>query len=96
LGDEGRKVTGDLGDRAIFIEHDVTDQRAWASVIQSAEETFGTVDVLVNNAAISAASSIEALTLDSYHRTISVNQTSVLLGMKARCWRRCGEPAEDQ
>jgi 3alpha(or 20beta)-hydroxysteroid dehydrogenase len=49
---EVEAVAADLGDAAIGLTHDVTDVDAWASVVATAVETFGGVDVLVNNAGI--------------------------------------------
>ena len=50
--DRGRAVAASLGDRAAFVELDVTDADAWTACAAEAEERFGPVSVLVNNAGI--------------------------------------------
>lgn len=80
---EGRAVAAELGDRAVFVEHDVANRAAWLRVIETAESRFGPVNVLVNNAGILGAIAKAAeLTEEDYLRTIAVNQHSVFLGMQ--------------
>jgi len=68
------------GHRASFARLDVTDPTEWERVLAAA----GTLQVLVNNAGISGRGrSIEEETLEGWNRIITVNQTSVWLGMKA-------------
>jgi NAD(P)-dependent dehydrogenase (short-subunit alcohol dehydrogenase family) len=45
-------------------------------------DTFGRLDILVNNAGMGDLKAIEDTTLDEWHRTISIDQTGVFLGMK--------------
>src|SRR5215468_227487 len=40
-----------LGGEALFVWHDVTSEEEWQEVIQTTIATFGTLNVLVNNAA---------------------------------------------
>jgi 3alpha(or 20beta)-hydroxysteroid dehydrogenase len=49
LGDE---LAGELGEAAVYESADVTEEAAWSRIAASAEEHFGGVDVLVNNAGI--------------------------------------------
>jgi len=55
----------------------------WATVVASTIETFGRIDVLVNNAGIFETGTVLNTTLDMYRRTIDINQVGVFLGMKA-------------
>lgn len=82
--DAGRSLQKELGDSAIFIEHDATDFSHWASVVEQAEAAFGFVDVLVNNAGILGAMAKTAdLTEKDYLAVCAVNQHSVFYGMRA-------------
>lgn len=81
---DGEKLAEELNDRAIFVEHDVADAGHWRRVVEAAEATFGTVDVLVNNAGVIGPVSMTAdLDDDAYARVCAINQTGVFLGMKA-------------
>jgi len=52
LEQEGRTLADELGDHAIFSRLDVTSDRDWAATVAAAEDAFGPVSVLVNNAGI--------------------------------------------
>src|SRR5882672_1201123 len=52
LEQDGRALADELGDHAIFSRLDVTSDSDWAATVISAENAFGPVSVLVNNAGI--------------------------------------------
>src|SRR5207245_9307562 len=52
LEKEGRTLADELGDQAIFSRLDVTSDADWAATVAAAEDTFGPVSVLINNAGI--------------------------------------------
>jgi 3alpha(or 20beta)-hydroxysteroid dehydrogenase len=82
--DAGRALAEELGSDARFMEHDVTRASDWEKVVSSAEEFFGPVNILVNNAGILGAMARTAdLTEDQYRTVCEVNQHSVYLGMHA-------------
>jgi len=83
LDAEGEVVAKDLGDAALYLHHDVTDELAWQATIDKAIDRFGGIDVLVNNAGIFTVAPIATMTLEDYRRVIDVNQVGVFLGMKA-------------
>ncbi|SNY75208.1 3alpha(or 20beta)-hydroxysteroid dehydrogenase [Nocardia amikacinitolerans] len=83
LAEEGKAVAAEIGERALFLPHDVTDESAWQSVISVAEQAFGPVAGLVNNAGIVHVDPIEKLAEADYRKVIDVNQVGVFLGMKA-------------
>jgi len=83
LEEEGQKLAAELGEQVTFVKHDVSKVDAWAEVVQLAEEKYGALHILVNNAGISIKKSIEELTEEEYRKVIDVNQISVFLGMKA-------------
>ena len=68
---------------AIFVSHDVSAAEAWESVIDIALDRCGQVDILVNNAGILVPGDLLEMELEDYDRTIAVNQTGALLGMRA-------------
>ncbi|MGN8845317.1 glucose 1-dehydrogenase [Niallia sp. HCP3S3_B10] len=81
--EKGQALAMELGENALFIKQDVTKAEEWESVIAVAEEKFGSVNVLVNNAGITAAKSILQMTESDYRRIVDINQVSVFLGIKA-------------
>lgn len=82
LEEKGIELAKELGENALFIKQDVTSADEWAEVVAKAEEAFGPVNILVNNAGITMAKSILQVTEDEYRRIVDINQTSVFLGMK--------------
>jgi 3alpha(or 20beta)-hydroxysteroid dehydrogenase len=83
LAEQGEAVAADIGDAARFVEHDVASEAGWAKVVETAISAFGSVDVLVNNAAISKPLKLEDTDLATYQQVIEVNQVGVFLGMRA-------------
>lgn len=81
--EKGAALAAELGEHAIFVKHNVASESDWAVVMQKAEEAFGAVHILVNNAGISVNKSLMATTLEEYRRIVDINQVSVFLGMKA-------------
>lgn len=80
--DKGKALASELGDNAIFIKHDVSSEEDWKQVVAQTEEAFGPVTVLVNNAGVSTALSVEHSSLEDYLKVVNINQVSVFLGMK--------------
>ncbi|MFC4859154.1 SDR family NAD(P)-dependent oxidoreductase [Actinophytocola glycyrrhizae] len=80
----------DLGDRVVVLgraDCDVTDEAAVAELFGS----LGEVDVLVNNAGVSASAPLTKTTMDSWRSQLDVNATGAFLctraalpGMRAR------------
>lgn len=81
--EKGNALAAELGESAIFVKQNVASEEDWATVIAKAEEAFGPVNVLVNNAGITMAKSMMQTTLEEYRRIVEINQVSVFLGMKA-------------
>ena len=83
LDGEGEVLAKELGDDAVYVHHDVTDEDGWRNVVETALDRFGTVDVLVNNAGVFSLAPLTSTTLEEYRRTSDINQVGVFLGMKA-------------
>jgi 3alpha(or 20beta)-hydroxysteroid dehydrogenase len=70
------------GGRAVFRAHDASSEPAWAEVVAATLAAFGGLHILVNNAGTIARQGIVDTTLEAWNRTIGVNLTGPLLGMK--------------
>jgi NAD(P)-dependent dehydrogenase (short-subunit alcohol dehydrogenase family) len=64
------------------VELDVSSEEQWRSVVAGVVDRHGRIDVLVNNAGVIQYEGLEELTLETWHRTIAVDQTGVFLGMR--------------
>lgn len=79
---DGEKTAEELGEQAIFIELDVTDEENWTSLVEKTEERFGPINILVNNAGIVVSKSIQDTSLEDFRTTSRINQDGVFLGIK--------------
>jgi 3alpha(or 20beta)-hydroxysteroid dehydrogenase len=79
----GRALAEELGERVRFVTLDVRDAAGWGRVVDVAEEAFGTVDALVNTAAILQRGETAQVTHDSFTQTMDVNVWGCILGMQA-------------
>ena len=76
------EITG-AGGKALAVETDVTDRAQVQRLVNSAVESFGRIDVLINNAGIMPLSPLERLKVDEWDRMIDVNLKGVLYGIAA-------------
>ena len=79
LEQEGRALADELGDAVRFLRMDVTQKSDWESAVAAAEQ-LGSLNVLVNNAAIVMQKTILDTTEEDYMRVVSINQLGVFLG----------------
>jgi 3alpha(or 20beta)-hydroxysteroid dehydrogenase len=77
------RVAADIGPSALALTQDVSQEADWDRVVARTLETFGRIDILINNAAISGAVKLEATDPETYDRVYRVNQFGVYLGMRA-------------
>ena len=78
-------ITAD-GGVAAFMQHDVSDEAAWAAVVTATTARFGRLDVLVNNAGVSGGLlPLLDHSLEDWRRVTSINLDGVFLGL-----RHCG------
>lgn len=78
----GPALAAELGDAAVFIPVDITDTARVDTVVTSAADAFGRIDILVNAAGISPAARVinrsgRLHALDTFERTLAVNLTGV-------------------
>jgi 3alpha(or 20beta)-hydroxysteroid dehydrogenase len=79
-------------DAAYFRSHDVSDEASWVAMVEEANERFGPVNVLVNNAGILRFGEVEKMEVEEFELLFRVNQLGCFLGMKsvARTMRKNG------
>jgi NAD(P)-dependent dehydrogenase (short-subunit alcohol dehydrogenase family) len=83
LGMQVEAEIRELGGEAVYLHLDVTNEDDWQRAVATAEQQFGKVDVLVNNAAIVLRKSIEETTSDDWDNIMDVNAKGVFLGTRA-------------
>ena len=92
---ERAAIEKDFGVKAIYDGADMSKGDQIAAMIAHAEKTFGSVDVLINNAGIQFVSPVEDFPIEKWDQIIAINLTSAfhtvraaVPGMKARKWGR--------
>jgi 3-hydroxybutyrate dehydrogenase len=88
-------IEKDFKVKAIYSPADMTKPAEIAEMIKTAEKTFGSVDVLVNNAGIQHVAPIEEFPIEKWDMILAINLMSAfhtiraaVPGMKARKWGR--------
>jgi NADP-dependent 3-hydroxy acid dehydrogenase YdfG len=71
------------GGKALAVETDVTDPNQVQRLVDEAVQTYGRVDVIINNAGLMPHSPLERLKIDDWNRMIDVNIKGVLYGIAA-------------
>jgi 3-hydroxybutyrate dehydrogenase len=81
--------------KAVYSPADMSKPTEIADMVKTAEKTFGSLDVLVNNAGIQFVSPIEDFPIDKWDQIIAINLSAAfhairaaVPGMKARKWGR--------
>ncbi|MEZ2391366.1 SDR family oxidoreductase [bacterium RCC_150] len=83
LDEEGKETAERMGSGALYVHLDVTNPQDWEAAVSAAVETFGSLNILVNNAGIVNFAPIEDYTLDQWNSVIAVNLTGTFNGIKA-------------
>lgn len=76
-------VADEIGGRAMSVVLDVTDPTSWQRVLDEADERFGDVDVLINNAGIDVVGEFGDIGVEADRRMIEVNLLGSITGIKA-------------
>jgi NADP-dependent 3-hydroxy acid dehydrogenase YdfG len=77
------ELTGSGGGKALAITTDVTDYDQVKKLVNAAVQTYGRVDVIINNAGLMPNSPLERLKIEDWDRMIDVNIKGVLYGIAA-------------
>lgn len=94
---EGKKVVDEIkanGGEAVFFKQDVTQEEGWKEVMDKTLQTFGKLNVLVNNAGVALLKTIEETTLEEARWEMAINWEGVFLGTKygIETMKKNGEP----
>ena len=83
LDDEGQALADELGDAARYVHLDVSSADDWTAAVETALSSFGTLNVLVNNAGIVQVGPLKTLDVARWQKVLDVNLTGPMLGTKA-------------
>lgn len=78
----GERVAGEIGERARFLRLDVREEQGWRDLIQQVMDDFGRLDVLVNNAGVVEAGTIETTSEAAYRFVMAVSADGTFFGCK--------------
>jgi 3alpha(or 20beta)-hydroxysteroid dehydrogenase len=81
--EQGAALAAELGENALFVRHDVSDEGSWTALVGQVHERFGPVNVLANNAGILRFANIETMSVEEFELVFRVNQLGCFLGMRA-------------
>ena len=79
----GEALAAELGKAAVFEQHDVSDEASWDRVVKRANEEYGPVNVLVNNAGILRFGELTTQPVAEFELVWRVNTLGCFLGMRA-------------
>ncbi len=88
-------IEKEFGVRAFYSPADMTKPAEIADMVHATERTFGSLDVLVNNAGIQYVAPVEEFPIEKWDQIIAINLSSAfhairaaVPGMKSRKWGR--------
>ena len=80
--DGARDVADEIGENAVAIAHDVTDETAWTMALDTVVAAFGGLHVLVNCAGTAINGTVEETSLEDWRALHALDLDSVFLGCK--------------
>lgn len=83
LDEPGGRVAEEIGEAARYVHLDVTDENGWEKAVGAAVDTFGGVDVLINNAGVFRSMPLADESAENFERTLRINLVGPFLGIKA-------------
>jgi len=81
--EQAQAAAMELGDAAIAVEMDVSQQSSIDRAISETLAAFGGIDILINNAAIFTAAPITEITREEFARAFDINVSGTLFTLQA-------------
>ncbi|MCP4207890.1 MAG: L-iditol 2-dehydrogenase [Shimia sp.] len=81
--ERAQAAAADIGEMAIALHMDVTNQNSIDVAIAKTIESFGQIDILINNAALFSAAPIVDITRQDYTRVFEINVAGTLFTLQA-------------
>lgn len=78
-----RAAAAEIGEAAIAVQLDVTDQNSIERAVGETVSAFGQIDILINNAALFTAAPIVEIERADYNRVFDINVAGTLFTMQA-------------
>ncbi len=78
-----KDAAAQIGSAAMAVEMDVTDQASIETAIDQTADRFGTIDILINNAAIFTAAPVTEIDRADYQRVFDINVAGTLFTLQA-------------
>jgi NAD(P)-dependent dehydrogenase (short-subunit alcohol dehydrogenase family) len=82
-GERARQTAAELGEAAIAVDMDVTDQASIDRAVAETVAALGGIDILINNAAIFTAAPIVDISRADYARVFDINVAGTLFTLQA-------------
>lgn len=81
-GKETVSLVGQAGGTATFIRADISSEPEIVRMVATVVQTYGTINILVNNAAVFVFRSVEQATVEDWHRVLGTNVIGAALCVK--------------
>ncbi len=82
-GKETLKIIESMGSKGLFVKTDLAEQSNVEAAVKQVLESFGCIDILVNNAIVCPVGSVEETSVATWDRTIAVNLRGPFLLIKS-------------
>jgi NAD(P)-dependent dehydrogenase (short-subunit alcohol dehydrogenase family) len=81
-GKAAEKLLKEKGFEVSFVPTDMSNESSVEQLVASAVQTYGKVDIMVNNAGVGVLAATHDLSFEDYNNVIKVNQNGVFFGAK--------------
>ncbi len=77
VNESGKDIASELGNNCRFYKTDVSDKSSAFFAVQEAVKRFGKLDILINNAGITADSTLQKMSSENFEKVIDINLKGV-------------------